>query len=133
MARSTRHALSSELAPTCPCLKLRLMANTAKPTAEQEPVLDALRQAAILRKESYRLYLAAFSKALHAGVGPSLIARYAQISPQAAVSMRMRLRDEPSDHDAPTSVDDVLKRVDAIHELGSTVRPAETSASTSRT
>jgi len=88
------------------------MANTAKPTAEQEPVLHALRQAAILRKESYRLYLSAFSAALHAGVGPSLIARYAQISPQAAVSMRLRLRDEPPDQDAPNSVDDVVKRVD---------------------
>lgn len=87
------------------------MANTAKPTAQQEPILEALAEAAVLRKESYRFYLSAFSAALRAGVGPSLIARYAHISPQAAVSMRMRLRDEPADEDAPGSVADVVKRV----------------------
>ena len=109
------------------------MANTAKPTAAQEPILEALHQAAILRRESYQLYLAAFSKALRAGVGPSLIARYAQISPQAAVSMRMRLRHEPPDRDAPKSVDDVIKRVGLLHKSGSTVKPADISDSTSRT
>ncbi len=88
------------------------MANTvAKATPEQEPILEALQRAAVLRKESYQLYLAAFYAALKAGAGPSLIARYADISPQAAVSMRGRLRKEPPAQDAPESVSEVMKRV----------------------
>lgn len=87
------------------------MANTAKATPEQEPILEALQRAAILRRESYQFYLATFHAALDAGAGPSLIARYAEISPQAAVSMRRRLRKEPPDKEAANTVADVVKRV----------------------
>ena len=89
----------------------RTMANIAKPTPEQEPILEALHRAAVLRRESYQFYLATFHAALDAGAGPSLISRYAEISPQAAVSMRGRLRHEPPAQDAPESVADVVKRV----------------------
>lgn len=89
----------------------RIMANIAKPTPAQEPILEALHRAAVLRRESYQFYLATFHAALDAGVGPSLIARYAEISPQAAVSMRGRLRHEPPAQDAPDSVADVVRRV----------------------
>jgi hypothetical protein len=87
------------------------MANTAKPTREQERLLEELRQAATLRTESYRFYLAVFAQALNAGTGPSLIARYAGISPQAANSMRVRLTARPPDPDAPTTINDVIGRL----------------------
>ncbi len=87
------------------------MANTAKPNRAQESQLEELRLAAILRKESYRLYLAKFAEALDSGAGPSLIARYADISPQAANSMRVRLAATPPDLDAPGSVTDVFERL----------------------
>ncbi len=89
------------------------MANTAKPTRAQEPLLEGLRQASILRQESYRLYLSLFAQCLSLGVGPSLIARYAGISPQAANSMRVRLTSTPPDPDAPRSVTDVIGRLPA--------------------
>lgn len=87
------------------------MANIAKPTHEQIPLLEELRQASILRTESYRLYLAAFAKVLNAGAGPSLIARYAGITPQAANSTRLRLTAKPPDPDAPATVNDVINRL----------------------
>lgn len=87
------------------------MANPKKPTPDQLPVLEALHTAAVLRTEAYRLYLSLFLKALKAGVGPSVIARYARITPQAANSTRNRLAAVPPDRDAPKDVDDVLGRL----------------------
>jgi hypothetical protein len=88
------------------------MANEKQPTPEQRPLLEDLRRAAVLRSESYRLYLALFERVLRAGVGPSVIARYARITPQAAHSTRIRLAGTPLDKDAPETIADVLGRVD---------------------
>ena len=95
------------------------MAREKKPTDDQLPVLEELSRAAALRSEAYRHYLSVFHRALKAGVGPSVIARYARISPQAANSTRNRLEATGDDADAPATVDDVLDRV------GFTPRPAK--------
>lgn len=87
------------------------MANAKQPTSAQVPALEELHEAAVLRNLAYSFYLRAFTRALRAGVGPSLIARYARISPQAANSTRNRLAAVPPEDDAPTSVDDVLTRL----------------------
>lgn len=87
------------------------MANAKQPTPDQVPVLDDLYEASLLRNLAYSLYLSAFTRALRAGVGPSVIARYAKISPQAANSTRNRLAAVPPDEDAPTTVDEVLRRL----------------------
>lgn len=87
------------------------MANAKQPTPEQIPVLEELHEASVLRNLAYRFYLRVFTRALRAGVGPSVIARYARISPQAANSTRNRLKALPPDDDAPGTVDEVLERV----------------------
>jgi hypothetical protein len=100
------------------------MAREKKPTAEQIPVLEDLRRAAALRNESYRHYLSAVNRALQADVEPSVIARYAGISPQAANSTRNRLEATGDDADAPATVDDVLKRAGFSPGPGKEQRPA---------
>lgn len=93
------------------CRKLEFMANAKQPTSDQVPALEELHEAAVLRNLAYSFYLRAFTRALRAGVGPSLIARYARISPQAANSTKNRLASVPPEDDAPTSIDDVLNRL----------------------
>ncbi len=68
------------------------MAREKKPTADQIPVLEDLRRAAALRNEAYRHYLSVFHRALEAGVGPSVIARYASISPKRRTAREIGLR-----------------------------------------
>lgn len=87
------------------------MANAKQPTSAQVPALEELHEAAVLRNLAYSFYLRAFTRALRAGVGPSLIARYARISPQAANSTKNRLASVPPEDDAPTSIDDVFTRL----------------------
>lgn len=100
------------------------MAREKKPTADQIPVLEDLRRAAALRTEAYRHYLSVFHRALEAGVGPSVIARYASISPQAANSTRNRLEATGDDTDAPATVDDVLNRAGFPSRTGKEHRSA---------
>lgn len=88
-----------------------LMAREKKPSEDQLPLLEDLSRAAALRSEAYRYYLSVFQRALKAGVGPSVIARYARISPQAANSTKNRLAATDADVDAPATVEDVLDRV----------------------
>jgi hypothetical protein len=84
-----------------------------QPDDDHWSVLEALSQAATLRKEAYRLYLSLFRQALKLGIGPSLIARYAFITPQAANSTKNRLAETAKDRHAPTSIEDVFERVGA--------------------
>lgn len=94
-------------------LKLGFMARMMYPDDEHLPLLEALSQAATLRREAYRLYLSLFRQALKLGIGPSLIARYAFITPQAANSTKNRLAETAKDRYAPTSIEDVFQRVSA--------------------
>ncbi len=94
-----------------PSRKLKFMAHAKQPTSEQIPVLEDLHEASLLRNLAYSLYLSTFTRALDAGAGPSLIARYAKITPQAANSTRNRLEAVPPDDDAPDTVDEVLRRL----------------------
>jgi hypothetical protein len=87
------------------------MAREKKPTKAELPLLEDLRRAADLRSESYRLYLALFRKALKEGISPSVIARYAGVTPQAANSTKNRLAGN-SDRGAPKSVEEVFDRVE---------------------
>jgi len=89
------------------------MAREKKPDDDQLPLLEALSQAATLRKEAYRLYLSLFRQALKLGIGPSVIARYAFITPQAANSTKNRLAETTKDRYAPASIEDVFERVRA--------------------
>lgn len=86
------------------------MARNARPTDDQLPLLKELAHVAALRQEINRLYLTVFHRALRAGTRPSVIARYARISPQAANSMRVRLESSPPDPDGPASIRDALQR-----------------------
>lgn len=106
----TRHLPTTSPSMATNWHKLRFMARNAQPTDEQLPVLKELQRAAALRHEANRLYLAAFHRALNAGARPSIIARYAQISPQAANSMRIRLATNPPDSDAPATVNEAVRR-----------------------
>ncbi|WP_396913367.1 hypothetical protein [Mycolicibacterium sp.] len=92
---------------------------TARPSPAELPLLEELERAAKLRHEINRLYLALLRRAFTAGTRPSIIARYAHISPQAANSMRVRLDETPLDHDAAATVDEALQRTNI-----SAARPA---------
>jgi hypothetical protein len=92
------------------------MALIKRPRPEHVPLLERLREAALVREEVSTLYRTLFIQAVRRGIRPAIIARYAGISPQAANSTRKRIVESADDGDRagdPETVDDIVQRAKA--------------------
>lgn len=92
------------------------MALIKRPRPEHVPLLERLREAALVREEVSTLYRTLFIQAVRRGIRPAIIARYAGISPQAANSTRKRIVESGEARDGdqdPGTVDDIVRRAKA--------------------